>query len=574
MAKWQMPSEILHTTSINLKYMAQDDGQTGNPQVDDHRSSIESTARSRDPHLVANAELRSLFTSEIHNTLLPTGNTWKMAISLTLTAKISALNTSASTDNIESICIGQLSNMTQTQNSTDTATAQLLADKLANVNLAPKSSRQLRMADSAVRHAHHLLYFDYPACILLPESTPFPNPLRPLDAPFMDAPPDDKRIVGVTDTDFHAALPLRTRPHLPCRPPPDAYLELLDAVEKLTSAEGRSALLLVRYQIAESRGLIYRFRLEGIDYDGQRTTLKDVELDERNFGLFLACGEHSPWIVTLQLLVARSSYRAVYHVRERLANIYGAGAVGLEERTWSEPWATPSEQHTGIEQPDVSPDMALSREFAESNATWRHIDTDVARYDLTAEDVHSMTVFRALHVALDSLRAPGLTCPEALSYPEHAITKLVLARFERFLYYDSYFLSLTPAQIWADLLSEAMLCPLDGDSEVTVANVKHLPGYHSFLEQWLTRTMAFIMARQCYINGDDRHAGIHTHDGAPWYNPQEWTKNLEGDDVTVSEEGYDDYGFDERLPKGDTPLATVQDVEMMLRRTTLDGEVQ
>ncbi|KAK4914961.1 hypothetical protein LTR49_016826 [Elasticomyces elasticus] len=226
--------------------------------------------------------------------------------------------------------------MAYTQASEDLTIAGLLANRLAGVDLhaATTATPSVKTKD---QYTHHALYFHYPACHLLPDSPNFSKLPSPVDAAFMDAPPLDKQMLGIVETRFNAVLPLKVA----CRPQvsyTDASVALLAEVGWLAGEEGISTLHFVRFWDESRKGSFWRFDLTS--FRGYLAGAKQFELNEEQFRQLLVCGDHFAWIVTMQHLVARTSYRGIYEVRERLTTFHGEGAVAHEEQNWRRAFAS------------------------------------------------------------------------------------------------------------------------------------------------------------------------------------------------------------------------------------------
>ncbi|KAK5725294.1 hypothetical protein LTR17_013057 [Elasticomyces elasticus] len=449
--------------------------------------------------------------------------------------------------------------MAHTQASEDLTVAGLLASRLAGVDLQATTfaAPSVKTKD---HYVHHALYFDYPACRLLPDSVRFPKLPSPVDAAFMDAPPPEKQVLGIVETGFHAVLPLKAA----CRPQvsyTDAGLALLAEVEWLAGDEGISTLHFVRFWDESRKGSSWRFELTS--FRGYLAGAKQFELNEEQFRQLLVCGDHFAWIVTMQHLVARTSYRAIYEVRERLATFYGGGAVAHEEQNWRRGFA--SARPADLAEPKsekVVSEMQQAREFATNNATWLAMDATVPAKQ-SVKTVHSMTVHYSLFAALESLNAPDIICPDTLAYDSHEHTQLVLKNLEGYYALETSCLAVTARGLLDELRRDALWCTLDANNGISLNHIKTAPGWNEFLGRWLTRTVNFVMQRHCFDSGSE-HAGVHKHNDTTWYNPSSWEREFQIEDSKPVIDARGDVGDYDELDE-----SAVGHVEQMMEDATL-----
>ncbi|KAK5732903.1 hypothetical protein LTR17_010176 [Elasticomyces elasticus] len=356
----------------------------------------------------------------------------------------------------------------------------------------------------------------------------------------MDALPPEKQVLGIVETAFHAVLSLEAA----CRPQvsyTDAGLALLAEVEWLAGDEGISTLHFVCFWDESRKGSFWRFELTS--FRGYLAGAKQFELNEEQFRQFLVCGDHFAWIVTMQHLVARTSYRAIYEVRERLATFYGEDAVAHEEHNWRRAFASAgpadlAESKAG----KVVRVMQQAREYATNNATWLALDATVPAKQ-SVKTMHSKAVYCALLAALESMKSPGIICPDTMAYDSHEHTKLVLEKLEGYYGSEHSYLAVTARGLLDELRRDALWCTLDAKTGISLRHIKTAPGWNEFLGRWLTRTVNLVMQRHCFDSGSE-HAGVHKHNDTTWYNPSSWEREFQIEDgkpVVDARGDLDDY---------------------------------
>ncbi|KAK4902711.1 Arf GTPase arl1 [Elasticomyces elasticus] len=443
--------------------------------------------------------------------------------------------------------------------SEDLTIAGLLASRLAGVDLQATTcaTPSIKTKDN---YAHHALYFDYPACHLLPDSVEFLKLPSPVDAAFMDTPPLEKQMFGIAETGFYAVLPLKAA----CRPQAsytDASLALLAEVEWLAGDEGISTLHFVRFWDESRKGSFWRFELTS--FRGYLAGVKQFELNEEQFRQLLVCGDHFAWIVTMQHLVARTSYRAIYEVRERLTTFYREGAVAHEEHNWRRAFASAGPADLAESRAEkVLREMQQAREYATNNATWLALDA-TAPAKQSVKTVHSMAVYRGLVAALESLKAPGIVCPDTLACESHEHTKIVLDKLEGYYGSEHSYLAVTARGLLDELRRDALWCTLDAKTGISLCHIKTAPGWNEFLGRWLTRTVNFVMQRHCFDSGSE-HAGVHKHNDTTWYNSSSWERVFRIEDGKPVIDARGDVGDYDELDE-----SAVGHVEQMMEDATL-----
>ncbi|KAK3653631.1 hypothetical protein LTR56_004486 [Elasticomyces elasticus] len=412
-----------------------------------------------------------------------------------------------------------------------------------------------------VEYAQHTLFFEYPACGLLPASQ-LPVLSTPVRAHFMDSPPLEKEMLGISDTTFWATFPIKPAVQeaiLSSQP----YLELLTEVEDSARAEGTTVIQLVTCINPADGALVWLFKLTRTDGNGRCVYVHELQLDECQFDKLIACKQHFSWIRPLQDLVTRNSYRAIYHVREKLIGYYGQDFASAEELGWrrSRGSAVASEFASA-----VMADVGETRLFSKTEEPWRALGGDVSNATNGEVSVWSMTAFRCLHAALDSLSSPSLVSPDMLSHRLQPLTKLVLERYERYIHLDCLLYEHSAKDMLRVWHAEALQCRPMSTSVRTIADVETPPGWLTFLEQWLTRTVNFIILRQC-TDDEAGQEGIHSHGKALFYNRREWEPIGQGLGREESSNEWYEEEEDHAAIMGRT--STMEEVEEMMGNATL-----
>jgi len=406
-------------------------------------------------------------------------------------------------------------------------------------------NRPLAAEDDPSRHDFHLLSLEYPACNLLPPGC-LPHLAPPQYVALMNAPPVDKRAIGVDETTFFAVLPVKARSTTPVSPPYN-HMALLAAVDQLSSGSGESRLEVVCFYDVERGGIVYRLKLT-TSYRGEADVdVVAFELGSGQWRLLLGSTEFYGWIGILQGLVARSTYWAVYHVREKLAEAYGVQVAAEEERAWPIGWG--SVRHSAsadTSEAALSAAMGKARTYEATNQDWLALDSTDLEGDVSVE-VHAMTLFRALHAVLQSLSPPDPISPSCLGYANSRYTKLVLEDLGSLLYGIDFHYTITAKQLLAYLFRLPTGTRVANDSKLTVFEIMTLPGWLAFLRTWFTRVVKFVVHRCCETPSTE-HAGLHQHGGEVWHNPEVW----EGEAAALQAYCYDEEekdGGDEGVPE-------------------------
>ncbi|KAK4547784.1 hypothetical protein LTR36_000742 [Oleoguttula mirabilis] len=433
----------------------------------------------------------------------------------------------------------------------DAATDRFLASTFGRIDLSePKAD--------ASRYDLHLLKLEYPACNLLPPNT-LPNLAPPTNLMRRDTPPLDKQSIGITEATFLVAFPKKPRAVSPVLPTYN-HLALLGAVDDLSSGAGESKLKVVCYYSGRLCNTIYRIKLTKSYKHVRGTSEMNFDLTSGQWKLLLGFEDSYGWIRTLQNIVTRESYRAVYHVRERLVEHFGEEIAASEEEAWPTAWAS-SIAPSVANAEDAAADraMASAREYANAYQTWLTLDCEEPESRKRTE-VHAMTVFRALHAAIGSLSPPELITPNNFNHATHQHTRLVLEDFESLLYGADFSYKLTAEQLLTNLLAQAMETRVDGESKLVLSDITRLPGWDAFLQTWFTRAVNFVVRRRCN-DASHGHVGIHQHGRELLYNPELW----ESEAAAMSSQDQEEEG-DDQSPSYEPP-ATVRDLERMMRDT-------
>ncbi|KAK4553619.1 hypothetical protein LTR86_009415 [Recurvomyces mirabilis] len=378
----------------------------------------------------------------------------------------------------------------------------------------------------------------------------------------MERPATDKQVLGISDTSFSAELQVKKDPMLAPVMHSLPHLAVLATIVRYIATPGSTTLKLVRYWARSSYAIVYRLSLSNEADLHLFEAAPLFELDSHQFDLLLACGEHFEWLHLLRGLVHRTSYRAVYHVREQLARFYGDNGPVFEEQAWATRWATAMDRRTTDDDESAVLQATLAtRAFVEENVAWQVLDMAVTDHGLELE-VHSMTMFRALHTALRTVDTPKLICPHALNPVAHKNTLLVLEEFERTLYGIDYYQVLTPRQLYANLSCQANIATAtDGvDLHVHLASLDSQAPWQRFLDAWLTRVVSFVFSRKCSSKGV-AHAGMHRHGVDQFYNSAEWEQE--------TGMGWDEEGED--LNHGKALPRAVREIDQMLSIADLNG---
>lgn len=317
----------------------------------------------------------------------------------------------------------------------------------------------------------HVLSIEYPACNLLPPDT-LPNLAPPQDVSRREPPPAEKAI-GVYETTFYAILrekPMSMPPVLPA----SNHLALLGAVERLGSGEGTSKLELVCLYDGDTCDTIYHFKLT--THCAKGTDVSRYELTPAQWQFMLGFAETYEWLRTLQDLVTRKSYRAVFHVRERLIKHFGEKLAASEEAAWSAAWGT-SIGKPPANNVEAAADRAMNsaKVYASINQGWTALDGEVAQGG-KKNTIHCMTLFRTLHAALQSLNPPEAIVPASLCLARSYHVKLILESFESQFYGAEYYSSLTCEQLLTDLHQQANETRVSSRSPLALSGVATAPG--------------------------------------------------------------------------------------------------
>jgi hypothetical protein len=290
----------------------------------------------------------------------------------------------------------------------------------------------------------------------------------------------------------------------------------------------------------------------------------DINLCARQWNLLLGFTGMYPWVRILQGLVERSSYRAVYHIRNQLVGHYGHHVAAAEERTWPQP--LPVEDIDA----ELRRDLQACEAFAAQIRDWLTLDHEVTSV-WAPMNVLGMTVFRALHAAfLESCQPPERVSPAAVEHATSPHTKAAFEIFEQKFYHfrPSYNIKVGPGSLLNFLENMAMNGCVVTQHGLKVRDVPRLPGWDEWLSAWTRRTVNFLVERRCWEVGEE-HEGLHRHGEERWYHPGVWEAQEVVEDVAgegseqSGHDGSEDSGMREEDEVEDVPM-TVQELGGMM----------
>ena len=181
----------------------------------------------------------------------------------------------------------------------------------------------------------HILEIEYPVRGLLPPDTePLLTPPAKLDS--REAPPHDQRRAGVFQSTCRIHIPTERRDNA-CDGFIDDLVSLHCAFQSMTCGPGTSHLAAVAFYDDGHEGEVIRLSLHVAlknDVDDHSFTF---EILRDKWQRMVDEGESS-WVQALDELMTRSSDRAYYHVRNRIAADYGEEAAMAEEAVWGAGW--------------------------------------------------------------------------------------------------------------------------------------------------------------------------------------------------------------------------------------------
>lgn len=428
---------------------------------------------------------------------------------------------------------------------------------------------------------HHTVTFCYPDFSIPIQPTEMPELLPPAKMEHRQHPPHSMTELALYDTEFAVAFPIE-KVHTGAHQNTE-YMSLLVAVEKLKGSAGKSTLGVIRVSQEIWESVAYRVRLE-TEWVGpfQKHPPQDFELSEKEWAEFKAYGGLRAWVGVLGHLVDRTSAKAYYHARQRIMAACGSDEVGKEENSFASKWGIKRalnaadlflERITFLKencQNQVMPEIQLEcghgfwldamktsainsltvltrscevcgakllREqdkeyldavaeqndvarFAKMQKVWANLvgsGTEIGR----PRKFHSMTIFRVLGAALESLKAPEWVAPTAICPSTFFETREVLDHLESMFYDQHRTYERTAEHLLEELEQEAMGVRID---DVMIGERVNPPGFDDFLARWLRRTAYFLAYRRCDGEPDNRCQGLHWHRNGLWYAPKEWER--------------------------------------------------
>lgn len=443
---------------------------------------------------------------------------------------------------------------------------------------------------------HHTLTLAYPDLNIPIQPTETVEMLPPAKVEHRQHPPHNMMELALYETNFIITFLVGTV-HNGAHQSTE-YMRLLLAVEKLQEATGKSTLGVVRVSQEIWETVAYRVRLE-TEWFGpfQKRPPQDFELSEEEWEQFLSYAQRREWIGVLGHLVHRASAKAYYHARQRIIAVCGAEEAAREENSWRTKWGVKRPMHAAdlflnriefVEEncrDGVMPEILLEcghgfrldamktsrinslvvlsescetcgvrllnqedeqylaavdetnevARFAKMQKVWANLVGSGTELGETRE-FHSMTIFRVLGAAFESLKAPEWVAPTAICPSSFIEMREVLDHLESIFYDQHRTYERTAEHLLEDLEQEAMGVRIN---DVMIGERINPPGFDDFLARWLRRTAYFLAYRRCEGHPDARCQGLHWHsngvrsDGL-WYASKEWEKT-EGERFEESE---------------------------------------
>lgn len=428
---------------------------------------------------------------------------------------------------------------------------------------------------------HHVLSFNYPAFdIQHPYETVQLDPPSKLE--HRQRPPQDSRELALYDTDFAMALPIHKV--VPNGASYDtAHMRLFAAIEALKAGTGTTMVGVLKVYQEIWDEAIYRVRVQ-TEWIGPfpNHPPQDFELNVAEWAALVSFADQRPWIGLLKHLVERASAKAYYHVRQRIMNRYGPAGPVDEENSWPTTWGAKQPSNAaelfqerltpiyGNIMEGIMPQMMLEcghssrltcsqaadvnskdvlhavceicedrilkpeddeylHDVADKKATqtyqklqrvWANLVHSVEA-PTRPRIFHSMTIFRILGAAFESLKSPEWVSPAATCPSRMEETKEVLEHLESMFWDQNQWYTKTAEELLIDLEQEAMGVRIDG---VPLGEKINPPGWDDFIARWLRRSAFFLAYRQCmhYQRGKYGCRGLHWHSDGLWYSPDEW----------------------------------------------------
>lgn len=459
---------------------------------------------------------------------------------------------------------------------------------------ALKIERRDATAQPAHAANHHAVSFNFPAFdIQHPHEIVQLDPPAKLE--HRPRPPHDSRELALYDTDFTIALPVqKVMPN--GRHYDAAHMRLFAAVEALRAGAGTTTVGVLRIHQEIWDESIYRIRLQ-TDWVGPfpKHPPQEFELNGVEWESLMSFAGQRPWIGVLKNLIERASAKAYYHVRDRITSRHGSAGVSNEEKLWPATWGTKQPlnaaalfqnrlillnenimactmpqimfecghvsrlscmQAAGVNSIDVmhevceickvrvlkQEDDEYLHDVANKNAThtyqklqrvWANLVHSVEAPD-RPRIFHSITIFRILGAAFESLQTPEWIAPAATCPSRCEETKEVLEHLESMFWDQNQWYTKTAEELLNDLEQEAMGVHV---GDVPLGEKVNPPGWDDFIARWLRRTAFFLAYRQCrqYEHGKFGCKGLHWHSDGFWYTPDEW-QQTEGERFEREEE--------------------------------------
>jgi hypothetical protein len=189
------------------------------------------------------------------------------------------------------------------------------------------SFKHMGLEEQKKQLSYHELRIEYPVLDLLPAEesvTPLLKP--PSFNGYREKPDPSEYHLPISGTDFIIRLPLSDE--MASMPPNVVFATLMN----LLKAPGRSLLQIATYSDPED-GDHYRFRLL-TEHNGQFQTIAESELSAIEWSAERLPLRHETWMRLISHLIHRISYRAYFHVHERLKH-YRWYLKQIEDERWN-----------------------------------------------------------------------------------------------------------------------------------------------------------------------------------------------------------------------------------------------
>jgi hypothetical protein len=219
-----------------------------------------------------------------------------------------------------------------------------MAPRTVNINDLASMFEDINLHD--VMNSH-ILEIEFPVSELLSNNNQIPHLDPPAALETREAPPHDQRRAGVYQSVCCLAHKITEFGPNPHRENYDWLTRRKLAFGHLAHGPAKSLLRAVAFhdgELGEDRlRLMFCVRYYGTtDPCSRRSTYRyDVELSQKEWDEIVrgeseleGIGEDCRWVKALEELITRSSDRAYYHVRNRLAADYCAEAAAEEEASW------------------------------------------------------------------------------------------------------------------------------------------------------------------------------------------------------------------------------------------------